>query len=243
MNKKYKCINSFILKMIAIITMVIDHVGAVLFPMNMMFRYIGRISFPLFVFLLVEGSIHTRKIRKYELRMFLFAFISEIPFDLAFSNEIVNIHSQNVFWTLGIGLVMLDLIQNGAFYIKQHRSDLIQEAWIESQPIPIIWQFIVVAVCSCVAQVLQTDYGAGGILMIYLVWMTHENVPAQAVSFAVIAILFFGVVELPGVIAFLPILLYNGKKGPSAKYIFYAFYPVHLFLLHLIQASTFFIVR
>lgn len=243
MNKKNKCINSFILKMIAIITMVIDHVGAVLFPMNMMFRYIGRISFPLFVFLLVEGSIHTRKIRKYELRMFLFAFISEILFDLAFSNEIVNIHSQNVFWTLGIGLVMLDLIQNGAFYIKQHRSDLIQEAWIESQPIPIIWQFIVVAVCSCVAQVLQTDYGAGGILLIYLVWMTHENVPAQAVSFAVIAILFFGVVELPGVIAFLPILLYNGKKGPSAKYIFYAFYPVHLFLLHLIQASTFFIVR
>ena len=114
---------------------------------------------------------------------------------------------------------------------------------VESQPIPIIWQFIVVAVCSCVAQVLQTDYGAGGILLIYLVWMTHENVPAQAVSFAVIAILFFGVVELPGVIAFLPILLYNGKKGPSAKYIFYAFYPVRLFLLHLIQASTFFIVR
>lgn len=175
--------------------------------------------------------------------MFLFALISEIPFDLAFSNEIVNIHSQNVFWTLGIGLVMLDLIQNGAFYIKQHRSDLIQEAWIESQPIPIIWQFIVVAVCSCVAQVLQTDYGAGGILLIYLVWMIHENVPAQAVSFAVIAILFFGVVELPGVIAFLPILLYNGKKGPSAKYIFYAFYPVHLFLLHLIQTGTFFIVR
>ena len=131
MNKNYKCINSFILKMIAIITMVIDHVGAVLFPMNMMFRYIGRISFPLFVFLLVEGSIHTSKIRKYELRMFLFALISEIPFDLAFSNEIVDIHSQNVFWTLTVGLVMLYLIQNGAAYVKSQKGKKLQLDWIE----------------------------------------------------------------------------------------------------------------
>ena len=220
MNKNYKCINSFTLKMIAIITMVIDHVGAVLFPMNMIFRYIGRISFPLFVFLLVEGSIHTSKIRKYELRMFLFALISEIPFDLAFSNEIVDIHSQNVFWTLTIGLVMLDLIQNGASYLKLHKGKKMQLAWIEGQPIPTIWQFVVVAVCGCVAQALQTDYGAGGILLIYFIWMLHENVIGQAVTFVIISLLFFGSVELPGVIAFLPIFLYNGKKGPSAKYVF-----------------------
>ena len=241
MNKKYKCINSFALKMIAIITMVIDHVGAVLFPMNMIFRYIGRISFPLFVFLLVEGSIHTSKIRKYELRMFLFALISEIPFDLAFSNEIVDIHSQNVFWTLTIGLVMLDLIQNGASYVKGHKGKMLQEVWIEGQPIPMVWQFVVVAVCACVAQALQTDYGAGGILLIYFIWMLHENVIAQAVAFIIISLLFFGSVELPGVIAFLPIFLYNGKKGPSAKYVFYAFYPVHLFIFHLIQMSTAFV--
>lgn len=249
MNKNYKCINSFALKMIAIITMVIDHVGAVLFPMNMIFRYIGRISFPLFVFLLVEGSIHTSKIRKYELRMFLFALISEIPFDLAFSNEIVDIHSQNVFWTLTIGLVMLDLIQNGASYVKGHKGKMLQEVWIEGQPIPMVWQFVVpmvwqfvvVAVCACVAQALQTDYGAGGILLIYFIWMLHENVIAQAVAFIIISLLFFGSVELPGVIAFLPIFLYNGKKGPSAKYVFYAFYPVHLFILHLIQMSTAFV--
>ena len=241
MNKNYKCINSFILKMIAIITMVIDHVGAVLFPMNMMFRYIGRISFPLFVFLLVEGSIHTSKIRKYELRMFLFALISELPFDLAFSNEIVDIHSQNVFWTLTIGLVMLDLIQNGASYVKSQKGKKLQLDWIEGQPIPTIWQFVVVSVCACVAQALQTDYGAGGILLIYFIWMLHENVIAQAVAFVIISLLFFGSVELPGVIAFLPIFLYNGKKGPSAKYVFYAFYPVHLFILHLIQTSVFFL--
>ena len=238
MNKNYKCINSFILKMIAIITMVIDHVGAVLFPMNMMFRYIGRISFPLFVFLLVEGSIHTRKIRKYELRMFLFALISEIPFDLAFSNEIVDIHSQNVFWTLTIGLVMLDLIQNGASYVKSHKGKKMQLAWIEGQPIPTIWQFVVVAICGCVAEALQTDYGMGGILLIYFMWLGRKNIVLQIGMFAVISISFFGSVELPGVIAFLPIFLYNGKKGPSAKYVFYAFYPVHLFILYLIQMST-----
>ena len=101
MNKNYKCINSFILKMIAIITMVIDHVGAVLFPMNMMFRYIGRISFPLFVFLLVEGSIHTRKIRKYELTD-VFICISFQKFRLIwlFRTKSSIYHSQNVFWTL-----------------------------------------------------------------------------------------------------------------------------------------------
>ena len=93
-------------------------------------------------------------------RMFLFALISEIPLS-AFQIEIVDIHSQNVFWTLTIGLVMLDLIQNGASYVKGHKGKMLQEVWIEGQPIPMVWQFVVVAVCACVAQALQTDYGAG----------------------------------------------------------------------------------
>ena len=141
-----------------------------------------------------------------------------------------------------IGLIMLDLIQNGASYVKKvHKGRQPGEIWIEGQPIPMVWQCVVVAVCACAAQALQTDYGAGGILLIYFVWMAHDNVVIQAVAFVVISLLFFGSVELPGVIAFLPIFLYNWKKGPSAKYVFYAFYPVHLFILHLIQTSTFFI--
>ena len=114
-----------------------------------------------------------------------------------------------------------------------------QLAWIEGQPIPTIWQFVVVAVCGCVAEALQTDYGMGGILLIYFMWMARKNIVLQVGMFAVISISFFGSVELLGVIAFLPIFLYNGKKGPSAKYVFYAFYPVHLFILHLIQVSAF----
>lgn len=239
MNHNYKCINSFTLKMIAIVTMVIDHVGAVLFPAEMAFRYIGRISFPIFVFLLVEGSIHTRKIRKYELRMFLFALISEIPFDLAFSEQVVNIWSQNVFWTLTIGLVMLDLIQNGASYVNLHKNSSSRNGLVEGQPVPMIWQLVIVAVCACVAQALQTDYGAGGILLIYFVWLAHNNVLVQAVAFVIISVMFFGTLEMPGVIAFLPILLYNERKGPSAKYVFYAFYPVHLLILHVIQTQLF----
>lgn len=239
MNHNYKCINSFTLKMIAIVTMVIDHVGAVLFPTEMAFRYIGRISFPIFVFLLVEGSIHTRKIRKYELRMFLFALISEIPFDLAFSEQVVNSWSQNVFWTLTIGLVMLDLIQNGASYVNLHKNSSSRNGLVEGQPVPMIWQLVIVAVCACVAQALQTDYGAGGILLIYFVWLAHNNVLVQTVAFVIISVMFFGTVEMPGVIAFLPILLYNGRKGPSAKYVFYTFYPVHLLILHVIQTQLF----
>ncbi len=100
-------INSFQLKWIAVITMIIDHTGAVLFPDNMVFRYIGRIAFPIFCFLLVEGFFHTRDVRKYMLRLGLFALISEIPYDLAFRDTVLEFEHQNVFFALLLGVVMI----------------------------------------------------------------------------------------------------------------------------------------
>ena len=100
-------LNSFWLKMIAITTMLIDHVGAVLLPQYPILRIIGRIAFPIFCFLLVEGFMHTHDVIRYMTRIGLFALISEIPFDLLFYGRILDGTHQNVFFTLFIGLVML----------------------------------------------------------------------------------------------------------------------------------------
>lgn len=113
------------LKMLAIITMLIDHCGAsivgplrhklpdgsqlgdfcqIIYPHM---RNIGRLAFPIFCFLLVEGFLHTRNVKKYAFRMFLFALISELPFDYAFSNQLIRNAHQNVYFTLLIGLLVM----------------------------------------------------------------------------------------------------------------------------------------
>lgn len=198
--------------------MLIDHVGAVLFPGEMMFRYIGRIAFPIFIFLMVEGFYHTRDVRKYEIRMVIFAFLSEIPFDLAFSGEMFDWSYQNVFFTLAIGLVMMDLM----------------DRWKGSS----IKQLGVWAACMVIAELLCTDYGAAGILIIFVFYRFRERPVAKIVVTAVIALFGFdGWIECFCLFAFIPILLYNGKRGPSLKYVFYIFYPAHLLILYLISAA------
>ena len=98
-----KGLNSFQLKCIAIVTMLIDHIGAIIFPTQMGFRIIGRFSFPIFCFLLVEGFHHTKDVKKYMIRLGIFALISEIPYDLAFRNVFLEFERQNVFFTLLLG--------------------------------------------------------------------------------------------------------------------------------------------
>ena len=106
-------ITSYQLKWIAIVTMVIDHMGAILYPTEMAFRYIGRISFPIFCFLLIEGFFHTRNIFKYMARLGAFALISEIPYDLAFKGKVLEFTHQNVFFTLFLGVLMMYVLEKG----------------------------------------------------------------------------------------------------------------------------------
>ena len=80
-------LTSFQLKCIAVVTMVIDHIGAILYPGDLIFRYIGRIAFPIFCFLLVEGFFHTHDRIQYMIRLGIFAILSEIPYDLAFRDQ------------------------------------------------------------------------------------------------------------------------------------------------------------
>ena len=88
------------LKLIAVISMLLDHTGHVLFPGQIWFRYVGRLAFPIYSFLLAEGFFHTKNLKSYMFRLLFFGIISEIPFDLAFYDTVFTFEHQNVFWTL-----------------------------------------------------------------------------------------------------------------------------------------------
>lgn len=224
MNQKLACLNGNIIKWIAIITMVIDHVGAILFPQYEIFRYIGRIAFPLFAFLLVEGYVHTSNVKKYLLRLLIFALISEIPFDIAMYGKAFYWGHQNIFWTLAAGLLVLTLIDR---VCKNKFAGM-------------AGGFVLGFITLIIAEVVHADYGAGGIVLIFIFFYFKEK---QWLKYILMAILFavgYGSVQLFGLIAVVPMMLYNGERGKySMKYFFYVFYPVHLLILHLIWMKTF----
>ena len=234
MKTGYRCVNGFVLKMIAIVTMLVDHMGAILYPEQMMFRYIGRIAFPIFVFLIVEGFCHTRNIRKYELRLLLFALVSEIPFDLAFRGRVLEFTYQNVFFTLFLGLVMLDVIR-----VVRKR---IPPAWT------VVAEVAVLVLFMLLAELLRTDYGAGGVLLVYAFYRLKGKALWLTIVLLIVSYVCFGLTECLSVIAMIPVVLYNGKRGferngiysgqnrspagTAVKYAFYLFYPVHLMILY-----------
>lgn len=218
MNQSEFGFNSFTLKWIAIITMVADHVGYVLFPEQVAFRIVGRIAFPIFCFLLVEGFGHTKNVRKYMIRLLIFAFISEIPFDLAFSGKWFYFGYQNVFWTLFLGMLMLFLISKAGD--KK------------------IWIFIIAAAVCTAAYLIKCDYDAGGIAIIFILYYLKDRPLVKYIVFALILILGFGGIEIAGLITIIPMFLYNGRRGPSVKYFFYWFYPCHLAVLFLISVAV-----
>lgn len=205
-------IDRFTLKMIALITMLIDHIGVVLYPDLIILRKIGRISFPIFCFLLVEGFHHTKDIKRYGIRLFMFAFLSEIPFDLASYGRFFSVESQNIFFTLFLGLCIMWLL----------------EYWKEQE----LLKVLVIIISMGLAWVLHLDYGAFGILQILVFYISYKKRFAQSVCIVLLHLLSGNPIQIYGGFSVLPICFYNGKRGSSMKYFFYAFYPVHLLLLY-----------
>lgn len=240
--------STFVLKLIAIITMLIDHVTAVFIP-NDTWVYIagrltGRLAFPIFAFLLVEGFFHTSNIKKYLTRLGIFALISEIPFDLAFYNasfanvniktdlsnmfkdgEVFNsvisrfMRNQNIFFTLFIGLSAVWLMNE---IEKKYKNKMIYINLLNAA---------VTFSLSIVAAILRTDYGFVGVLLIVAFYLFRGSKPLLAIS---LIILSGNIVKAFSTLSIIPIAFYNGKKGKSIKYLFYAFYPVHLFILFIL---------
>lgn len=247
---KNKGLSGSTLKIIAMVTMLIDHIGASLLENGVMqtvvsdsvldaqisslkyftmwsavdkvMRGIGRISFPIFCFLLIEGFVHTRDWKKYAGRMLLFGVVSEVPFDLAFFKDAWYIRHQNVFFSLFIGIFVLA----GIRYIEQKDNFSVQLKWL--------LVIITTALGMTAAHLLHTDYGAFGVFAIVGLYLFRENKTRQTI-FGCVAFLW----EWTAPIAFIPIHFYNGKRGMCLKYVFYVFYPAHLLILGLLTKFCF----
>lgn len=235
---KRKGLSGSTLKIIAIVTMLIDHIGATiiehlmytingyneyLLPLYLVMRTIGRLAFPIFCFLLVEGFFHTRDVKNYAIRLALFALISEVPFDFAFNHTILEFGHQNVFFTLLIGLLMIWALE------------YINERFVYDRAVHIALYMVITMVASFLANFLKSDYGSLGIFVILLMYIFRNNRLIQTISVcaAFVILTRFSLQSLAG-LAFIPINQYNGKKGLSLKYLFYAFYPIHILILGLI---------
>ena len=215
MTKENSGMTTFLMKWIAVLTMITDHVGRMFFPDVHIFNIIGRIAFPLFACLLVEGFVHTGNLKKYMLRMFIFACISEIPYDLAMQETWLEFSRQNTIWTLTLGLLMLALCRKYKYSV---------------------WAVAGIAVvCCAAAALLRFDYGAGGIVLILILYFLRDRQWLKYLAMLGLSVLWFGGTEIAAMISIIFMLAYNGKHGKNMKYMFYWFYPVHLAVLFFIK--------
>lgn len=235
------------IKIIALLSMLLDHIGAfIIYPMYvnacmvngvemmgelvpnnariiyliyMVCRIIGRLAFPIFSFMIVEGFLHTHNLRKYLCRLFLFAIISEIPYDLANTGTVLEISKQNVLWTFIIAIIMM-------WTLERIRTK------IESNVKYILLTIIVISISALFA--IFSDGGIGGILLIASMYLFHKKKTCYwigcVLSLCVMSLQFMWI-QLFAAVALILLEVYNGKKGKDYKYLFYIFYPAHLLIL------------
>ena len=232
--EKYRILSGSTLKVIAVVTMIIDHIGAyfprptaavVLFRgiLNMrlytVLRFIGRLSFPIFCFLLVEGYLHTHDRKKYGIRLFLFALISELPWNLVHTGTL-RYAGQNVFFTLFLaylGLCVAGRIEKG------------EES--TGRGIALMLALLITS------NALQCDYGSSGFGFVLMLYLLRRQQLFQAVVGSCMLSS-----RWQAGLAFIPIGLYNGRrgflKGRLASILFYLIYPLQLMVFWWVRTRT-----
>lgn len=213
----------FIIKIIACITMVLDHIKYVYEPsMNFATLYLGRISFPLFAFLLTEGYVHTSNLKKYINRLIIFGVISQIPF-MIFRTYVGNWLMLNIMFTLLLGLIAIIIY------------DKIENKYIS---IPLV---VLIIYCG---KILQVDYGWYGVLLIFLLYLFKNHKVMLTITYVALVLIHYYLLNCLNlnyifsiIFTIFPIfiiLLYNGKEGKKLKYFYYWFYPVHMIIFDII---------
>ena len=216
------------LKRIACLSMLIDHIGAALLEnglfrcsaidprlvgLDQLLRLAGRLAFPIFCFLAVEGFLHTHDVKKYVRRLLLFGLLSEVPFDLAFFRTPFAPQHQNVYWTLALGVLAMA-------GLKRFEKENGLPGWQG-----LVWA----GGCAALALAVNTDYHAIGVLIICTLYLTRADRKRQCLAGALLFLF-----ELTAPLAFVLVWFYNGQRGacsPLQKKAFYWFYPVHLLVL------------
>ena len=227
----------------AMVFMLCDHLWGTIIPGNDWLTCIGRISFPIFAFLLVEGYFHTRNLKKYVVRLMLFAIISEIPFNLAMGSRWIFPIHQNVLWSF---LISLGLIH------WNERAKATQKTWRR-----ILVGIITVLLGYILGLLTMVDYYHTGILTVLVFyffrqrkWWSYigqalclwyinmEMLSGFSYEIHLFGETYFFVRQSLALLALIPIWLYHGKQGYHSKpfqYACYAFYPLHLLILGIIK--------
>ena len=233
---KFRPLTGTALKWLACLSMLVDHFGAScleaglllnptrlaasglnpdqVYALDLALRMFGRLAFPIYCFLLVEGFLHTHSVYNYGKRLFFFALISEIPFDWAFYRTPFYWAHQNVYWTLFLGVP-------GMEFLRRYGPE---------GPAPSHWKGLAgAAFCLLAAGLFQTDYSMTGVTLILVLYAMRQSRLAQCVTGAAMM-----AYELTGPLAFVPVWFYNGQRGRCPAWlsrVFYLFYPVHILIL------------
>lgn len=213
--KNLRILDTNVLKLIAAVTMLVDHIGFIFFPGKMIFRAIGRIAMPCFAFCVSESCIYTHDRKQYLLRLFLFALLTELPFDLAFYGRIYPSY-QNIMFTFFLAVLGITLYER----------------------IPNVYAgSICLAVCPALAYIFNCDYRFYAVFAVYIYYFLKKY-DLRIRELAGTGFLILSRTKGMHAYVFLslfPLLLYSGKKGKDLKWFFYLFYPGHLLVLYLIK--------
>lgn len=236
-------ISAAVLHILAMVLMLMDHLWATLLPAQDWLTCAGRVAFPIFAFMSVEGYFHTHNFKKYAQRMLLFAVLSEIPFDLMYGGTWFYPVHQNVIWSLLMGLLGIHLMET----VRKK-----QKPWVY-----VLVSAGVVAAGGILGTLCMVDYYGVGVLTVFIFYFFRGRkwwcLLGQLLALYWVNVQMLGGLMYPiqlfdmefelcqqglALLALLPIWLYRGRQGYHSKpfqYACYAFYPVHMLILVLVQ--------